>query len=76
VDLITEDLFEKDIFFVFPDKELLTDPISDAEKPPITLIFSNFGIKIPENVLYIVTKNGINVYFGDLDKNIYFLENL
>ncbi len=60
-----KDLSKKDILLVPPDKELPTNLISDVEKLPIVSISSNLGIKISENILYIVTKNGINVYSKD-----------
>ncbi len=72
MDSIIEDLLEKDIFSVSPDEELHTDLTSDTEKPPIVFISSNLGIKIFKNALYIVTKNNINIYFGDLYENISF----
>ncbi len=61
-----EDLFEKNILFVFSDKESSTDLTSDTEKPSIALISLNFNIKIFENALYIVMKNDISIYFKDL----------
>jgi len=68
IDFMIKDLLEKNILFVFPNKELPTDLTSDAEKLSIAFISSNLGIKIFKNTLYIVIKNGINIYFKDLYK--------
>ncbi len=66
MDLTTEDLFKKNIFLISLNKELSIDLISDTKKLLIAFIFSNLGIKILKNALYIVIKDNINVYFKDL----------
>jgi len=68
MDFTIEDLLEKNIFFIPLNKEPFTDLISDIEKPSTASIFSNRSIKIFENILYIVIKKSINIYFEDLYK--------
>ncbi len=45
-----------------PDPNFDDDPLG---KSSITFKPFNLGIKIPENVLYIVMKSGIHIYSGD-----------
>jgi hypothetical protein len=72
VDSTTEDLLEKNILPIPPNKEPSTESTFDAEKPPIAPISSNLGIKIPENAPYIVTRDGISIYSRDLYKTYIF----
>ncbi len=55
-------------FPAFDELFILYNELDTLQKPRISPVASTLSLKIFENILYIVIKIGINIYFEDLQK--------